>query len=141
MPVDSSEIDTAILAKLNGDAQLLALLPQGAHWDEAPPGSTRFVIVSLVDAVDEPQFGGRSYENDLYLVKAVALSTAITATNMRLAAARIDALLERGTLTPTGYSLMTMEREERIRLTEVDDVDPDIRWFHRGGRYRVVVST
>jgi hypothetical protein len=138
---DSSDIDTALLAKLNADATLLGLLPNGAHWDEAPPGSTRFVIVSLIEEHDEPRFGSRSHEDALYMVKAVALTTAITAANMRAAAARIDVLLEQGTLTPTGYSLMAMQREERIRITEVDDVDPDIRWFHRGGRYRVVVST
>jgi hypothetical protein len=29
----------------------------------------------------------------------------------------------------------------RIRVTEEDDDDATIRWFHRGGHYRVVMST
>lgn len=135
---DSSAVDNAIVAKLGGDTALLALMPNGAYMDEAPQGSTRFVIVSLVDAVDHPQFGGRAFEDALYLVKAVALST--TNADIKAAAARIDALLDYGTLTVTGYSLMAMRREERVRFQEVDEVDAAIRWQHRGGRYRVMVS-
>lgn len=136
---DSSEIDNALVAKLGADATLLGLMPNGVYWDEAPQGSTRFVIVSLVDEVDVQRFESRSHEDALYLVEARALST--TNANLKSAAARIDALLDGGTLTATGYSLMTLHREARIRLTEVDDVDPTIRWFRRGGHYRVVMST
>jgi hypothetical protein len=50
-------------------------------------------------------------------------------------------LLEQGTLTVSGYSLMALFRESRIRLTEVDGADPSIRWLRRGGNYRLVVST
>ncbi len=135
---DSSAIDNALMAKLGADATLLAICTNGVYWDEAPPGSTKFVIVSLVDEVDEPTFGGRAYEDALYLVKAVALSTA--GANMQTAAARIDALLEDQTLTVSGYTHMVMHRESRVRMTEVDEVDADIRWFHRGGHYRVQQS-
>ncbi len=137
MPSDSSAVDTALLGKLNGDATLTAF--GGTYWDEAPDGSTAFVIVSLVNEDDIGQFGGRSYEDALYLVKAVALSTA-TGKDVKAAAARIDVLLEGGTLTPTGYTLMTMQRESRVRYTEVDEADASIRWQHRGGRYQVAVS-
>lgn len=136
---DSSDIDAALVATLGADATLLGLMPNGVYWDDAPPGSTRFVIVSLVDEADTPQFGGRSYEDALYLVKAVALSTANH--NIKAAAARIDALLENATLAVAGYASMALHRESRIRLTEVDQVDPTVRWFHRGGHYRVTMST
>lgn len=135
---DSSLIDNALIAKLGADATLLGHCPNGVYWEEAPPGATRFVIVSLVDAVDEPQFGGRAYEDAVYLVKAVALSTA--GANIQAAAARIDALLEDGTLTVSGYTYMAMHREARVRMTEVDDDDPSLRWYHRGGHYRVQQS-
>lgn len=138
MPSDSSDVENALLAKLGADGALLALAPNGVYWDDAPAGSTRFVIVSLATERDEPMFGARAFEDALYLVKYVALSTA--AGNPKDAAARIDALLENGTLTIPGYGLMTMHREERVRVTEVDAVDRSIRWQHRGGRYRVVVS-
>jgi len=140
MSRDSSDIDQALIAKLSSDAQLLALMPNGVYWDEAPPQSKQFVIVSFVTHADQRGFDGRAFEDALYLVKAVELST-VTVKNIKAAAARIDDLLENQPLTATGYSFMTMFREERVRATEVDDVDPSIRWFHRGGHYRVVMST
>jgi hypothetical protein len=133
---DSSDIDSALVAKLGADAALLALCPNGVYVDEAPSGSTRFVIVSLVEAVDEATFDGRAIEDVLYLVEARMLST-VAGANVKAAAARIDALLERQTLVVAGYTGMTVHREERVRLTEVDDQDSSVRWFHRGGRYRV----
>ncbi len=136
---DSSDIDTALITKLQNDATLAALMPDGAYIDEAPDGKRQFVIVSLIDEHDEPMFGGRAFEDGLYLVKAVELST-VTTKNIKAAAARIDALLDNGTLTITGYGLLTMRRESRIRMTEVDSVDSSIRWQHRGGRYQVVAG-
>lgn len=135
---DSSDIDNALIARLGGDATLLALAPNGAYWEEAPPGSTRFVIVSLVDELDEQQLGGRSYEDALYAVEVRMLSSA--AGNPKAAAARIDVLLEDVPLVVTGYSPMRLHRESRIRVTEVDEVDPSIRWYRRGGNYRVQMS-
>jgi predicted PhzF superfamily epimerase YddE/YHI9 len=135
---DSGEIDKALVAKLASDATLLGYMPNGVYWDEAAQGSTRFVIVSLVNAADVQQFGGRDHEDALYLVEARALSTA--SANIAAAAARIDALLDNETLTIAGYRMMLMQRESRIRLTEVDDVDPSIRWYRRGGQYRVMAA-
>ncbi len=136
MSPDSSAIDDALVAYLLADAVLQGLMPDGVYWDEARVGATRFVIVSLVDEADVAEFGGRAYEDGLYLVKAVALLSG--GGNVKAAAARIDALLEdtRG-LAAAGYGMMTVHRESRVRLTEIDDADPKIRWQHRGGRYRV----
>lgn len=135
---DSSDIDNALIAKLGADAALLALCPNGVYWDEAPPGSQRFVIVSLVDASDRAVFNRRAFEDALYQVEARMLSTA--GGNIKAAAARIDALLEDQTLTVTGYAWMTMFRESRLRGTEVDALDTAIRWYRRGGRYRVQMA-
>lgn len=137
---DSSEIDNAIIARLGSDAALLALAPNGAYWEEAPPGSTRFVVVSLVDEVDEQEQGERAFEDALYAVEVRMLST-VSGANPKAAAARIDALLDHQPLTAAGYAPMAIYRESRIRLTEVDDLDSSIRWYRRGGNYRVVMST
>lgn len=138
---DSQDIDAALVAKLAGDATLAALMQSGAFvfMDEAPMGSQKFVIVSLVDEADVGKFGGRSHEDALFLVEARMLSTA--GGNIKTAAARIDALLEGGSLTVAGYSLMTLHRESRTRFIDVDEVDASIRWYRRGGQYRVVMST
>lgn len=135
---DSSAIDAALTAKLLGDPTLMAIATDGVWFDEAAANATKFVIVSLVDEHDEPMFGGRAFEDALYLVKAVALAS--SGADVKSAAARIDALLEYGTLAIPGYSLMTLRRERRIRMTEVDGVDRSIRWQHRGGHYRIQVS-
>jgi hypothetical protein len=143
MPPDTSDIDAALVAKLGSDLTLLSLMPNGVHIDYAPQGSTRYVIVSLVGAEDTETFEGRAIEDKVYLVKAVGHTReGLPLPDMKGAAARIDALLERGTLTVAGYELMTIVREQPIRPPiEVDATDPAIRWQHRGGLYRVVMST
>lgn len=139
---DSSLIENGVIAKLGSDATLLALVPDGVYYDEAPPNAKRFVIVSIADSVDTPAFSkGRAVEELLLMVKAVMLSTA--SGNIQAAAARIDTLLDDGTLTVVGYDFAAMFRDPdqpRIRETEVDDLDPDLRWFHRGGFYRVQMA-
>jgi hypothetical protein len=94
--------------------------------------------VTLLAEQDVPQLGGRAYEDALYLVKAVMLSTA--GGNIKQATARIDQLLEDQPLTVAGYGWMTTHREERMRITEVDEADASIRWYHRGGHYRVQMA-
>jgi hypothetical protein len=136
---DSFDVDTALIAKLSGDATLAGLMPDGVYFDQAAPSKTRFVIVSLLDSSDEPMFDSRrAFEEALYLVKAVEQGS--SATNTKAAAARIDALLDGQPLTVSGYTLMTMRRETRIRAVEVDPADETIRWQHRGGHYQVMVS-
>lgn len=143
---DSSDIDEALSRTLRDDATLAALMPDGVYFDVAGPNAERFVLISLADEVDMPIFGGNGYESALYLVKAVALES--TGGNVKAAAARIQDLLEDQPInllagSPAGvpgYTWMTCHRESRVRQTEVDEQDPNIRWNHRGGRYRVDMS-
>jgi hypothetical protein len=137
---DTSDIGAALVMKLGSDAQLLTLCPNGVYWDEAPPGSTRFVIVSFISSLDVGVFGKRAIEEGVYMVEARMLST-VPGANIKAAAARIDALLEDQPLTVPGYTWMTMHREEALRMTEVDAMDPTIRYFRRGGRYRIEMAT
>jgi hypothetical protein len=136
---DSSDIAGALIARLGSDLELLALCPNGVYRDQAPPGATRFVIVSLLAGEDLGVFGKRAIEAGVYLVEARMLST-IPGANVKAAAARIDVLLEDQPLTVAGFAWMTLHREEPIGLTEIDAADPSIRWFRRGGRYRLEMS-
>jgi hypothetical protein len=136
---DSSDIAGALIAKLGSDLELLALCPNGVYRDQAPPGATRFVIVSLLAGEDLGVFGKRAIEAGVYLVEARMLST-VQGANVKAAAARIDVLLEGQPLTVAGFAWMTLHREEPIGLTEIDAADPSIRWFRRGGRYRLEMS-
>lgn len=140
----STDIDTALVSKLAADTTLAGLMTDGVYVDVAPIGMKRFVIVSLLDADDEDMFGGRAFENALYLVKAVDQNT--SPTTARVAAARIDAILDPqppnppATLNVAGYGLMRIRRETRLRTVEVDEADATIRWQHIGGHYEVTVS-
>jgi len=135
---DTSDICNALIAKLGSDTALLALCPNGVYRDQAPPGATRYVIVSLLAGEDIGVFSRRAIEAGVYLVEARMLSTA--GGNIKAAAARIDVLLEDQPLTVAGFAWSTMFREEPIGLTEVDAGDPSLRWFRRGGRYRLEMS-
>ena len=135
-PPDSSNVDSAIINLLLNDSQLKTMMPDGVFYDEANPGAQRFVIVSMVEEFDLATFAKRGVEEAVYLVKAVALST--SGGDVRGAAARIDALLEdTRQLNAAGFTIVDCHRVERMRITEVDAVNADLRWQHRGGRYRV----
>jgi len=135
---DSGDVDAALSAKLLADATLAAFAVDGVYFDVARKNATRFIIIALLTEDDEPMFQGRAFEDGVYLVKAVALES--TGANVKAAAARIDTLLENGTLTVAGYSLMRMSRLNRIRYVEVDEANADIRWQHRGAHYAITVS-
>jgi hypothetical protein len=138
VPRDSSLIDSALIQKLANDAQLKSLLPDGVFFGEAPPNLRNFAIVSIVEELDVAEFQRRAIEDTLYEIKAVCFGTG--ATNDKAAAARIDALLEDQVLAVTGFDCVGMTREKRIRYPEPDDLDPSIRWQHRGGLYRVQMA-
>lgn len=138
---DSSAVDAAVVSRLLNDATLAGLMPGGVFWDVASSGATKptkFVIVSQVIHEDEAMFNATAFERFTYLIKAVELAT--SGANIQAAAARIQTLLHDATFTVTGYGLMTSHRLERIRYTEVDEMNADTRWQHRGGRYVVEVS-
>jgi hypothetical protein len=138
---DPSDVDAAIVAALKADTGtggLMTLMVDGVFVDVAPSGSTKFVIVSLATHRDEYVFEGPAFEESTYLVKAVDLN--VSGIRAKSAAARIDAVLQDAALSISGYALMLLQRQERVRYTEVDDDNKDIRWQHRGGRYSVFVS-
>lgn len=134
----TSDVDLALLGKLSADAQLKTLMPDGCYWDISPSGKTRIVIVKLMGHDLTDMFGGEAFEQPLYLVKAVELST--SAANVINAAKRIDQLLNNQALTISGYSLMTLQYQEYIRYAEADSTNPDARWQHCGGMYLISVS-
>jgi hypothetical protein len=135
---DTGAIRNALMATLGADAALLNLMPNGVYYDLAAQGATRFVLVSLSTGIDIAEFGRRTIEDAHYLVKAVGLSSALPSPDdVRAAAQRIDELLEDVPFAATGYEWITSHRTEPIDQTEPDGDSRSIRWFHRGGIYRV----
>jgi len=136
---DSSEIDYALMTLLENDAALHLLMPDGVYDEEgAKQNAVRWVSVTLYEHEDVNTFQQGGYENALYLVEAVSRSGILT--NMKGAAKRIHDLLQDGTLSAPGFTFMGMYRERRTRTVERDPVDKSIRWFRRGGYYRVQMA-
>lgn len=143
MPRESGEIDAAVIARLQGDAALIALMPDGVYFGRAPAGKSRFVIVSSESGFDEVTSFGRpgersNAERRTFLIKAVEAGTATA--NTKAAATRIRDLLEDQPLTIAGFVNTEIRRVEYVRYPEVDEVDKSITWQHRGGRYRIVAA-
>jgi len=145
VPPDSSDIDNALVAKLSSDATLLSLMPNGVYFGLAPEKSTQYVLLSLVESHDAAMFGGRAFEQYVYAVQAIEMST-VAKRNVKAATARIDVILDPPppapplALTIPGYALKLSRRQERIRFDEIDEVDRSIRWSHRGAHYEIWVS-
>ena len=140
MPLpDSAAIDSALVARLAGDAELKGYMPDGVFYGQAPPNLRNFVLVSLIIEHDLALFDlGYALDDALYLVKAVSFGTSATA--MKKGAYRIFQLLEDYPLAADGFGCFAMHREQRLRYPEQDDVDPSIMWQHGGGHYRVQMT-
>jgi hypothetical protein len=136
---DSGAILAAILTAIGNDTTLHTALPDGVFVDVAPNPASKFVIVSLVEGVDTPQFGGRAFEEVTYLIKAVDLN--VSGSTVETAAARIDQLFENPAFAVSGYPPVVAERVEPVHYVEVRETNPDIRWQHRGGRYSFTAAT
>lgn len=135
-PLDSGNVDTALINVLANDATLKSMLPDGVSFSQAPQGSKRYVLVTILDHVDRGVFNDGGFEVFRYFVKAVGLSTLITVPQMRQAAYRIHQLLHQAQVPVTGYPApASFERLRYERFEERDSVDASLVWYHRGGHY------
>ena len=135
---DVAAIDAALVATLTSDATLGTLLPDGVYLDVAPADKTRFVIVQHQTTADTEGFRETLYEEARYTVTARVL--AATGIDVNTAARRIHELLKDATLLIAGYVHSSTLRVERVKFTEVDAIDNDIRWQIAGGDYELFVS-
>ena len=138
--MSSAAIDAAIFAALSNDATLTTLAPGGVFRGTSPQGASQpFVIVEIIDHLDEPQMSTATpaFESVRYMIKAIDGSTSMVAASS--AADRIYAILNGATLSISGYDSMLCVRDERVAYTEVDDAS-DHRFQHNGGIYRVVAD-
>jgi hypothetical protein len=145
MPRDRAAIGAALLARLQGDVSLAALMPGGVWLNRAAPNLTRYVLVTFAQGVDDLclTFGApgtrRAIEVDVFAIRACELNTngSYSTANTKQAAARIDALLEDQPLTITGYVCGEISRLRPIEFADVDQVDKSQTWQYRGGEYRI----
>jgi hypothetical protein len=136
MHADPSDVDAAVIARLQNDPELALLMPNGVYWDVAADGATQFVLVSSIAHEDTYTLPGTVlWERFTYLVKAVMRGS--SGNPVKEAAARIHDVMQDVPLTPTGYyRTMAINRVRRVRFTEFDSTTNE-RWQHRGGHYEV----
>lgn len=138
------EIEAALYQKLTADAALTSLLatPTSIYNTIVPQGSAApYVVFSEQASVDHHTVGRASaWELVTYQVKALTESQAPATSSEAAEAIRaaIDLLLNDGTLTVAGYSLMVCRRVNRIKYPEVFD---GLVVWHVGSTYQIGVST
>jgi len=126
-------IDVALVTKL-GDATLAALAPGGIWLTQAPPAmNATHIVYTLATGDNEQQFGGIAWKERYYTIEAIATTKAAA----DAAAARIDALLDGGTLTITGQICMKVEAQGD-EIKDVEDLNGDTRYYHSGDTYLVM---
>jgi len=135
------DVDAALLAKLQADAQLVAIATDGIWFGETKATALKWVQVTQIDHGDEQMFETVAYETVLYQIVAIIQNTsAVPAIN---AGVRIHAVLTgltRTTFTPANYVLMEVRRTTRIRYNERDKSNADLIWQHDGAQYELLLA-
>lgn len=137
--VSDKAIRQGLYEKLN-TASVTGLLANGSASLFHGVGRTNtgfpYVIFSKQSGIPVQRFGGNAYDDHIWLVKAVARDTS-SSTAEDIAKA-IDDLLDFGTLTITGGTLLHLARESDVDYTETDG---DQTFRHHGANYRLDVAT
>lgn len=124
-------LETALYARLSGDATLTSLAPGGVWRGMAPVGTTGvWIIFNQISSVDAYTLADRATTTHNYLIKAIAPGE--SATPAWDAANRIDTLLTDQSLTVDGVAAMSVRRERIMTMSEADGGE---QYQHAGGYY------
>ena len=138
--ISDKAVRQAIYVKLNV-AGITASLGSGSAsivYGVAPAeANAAFPLVVFHKTAGTPvlRMGGQAFKSHVWLVKAVAKSTSPSAAEDIDKA--INDLLDFGTLTITGGTVLHMAREDDVVYTEPVG---DIVYRHHGANYRLVVE-
>lgn len=136
--VSDKAIRQGLYEKLNV-ALVTTYLPDGSAGirHAVAPASTRFpyVIFNKQSGIPAQNFGGNAYDNHVWLVKAVANDTS-SSTAEDIAKA-IDDLLDFGSITVSGGTLLFLARDSDVDFVETDG---DQTYRHHGANYRLIVA-
>lgn len=137
--VSDKAIRQGIYEKLNV-ASVTSLLAEGSasirHAVAPPSGQFPFVIFNKQSGTPTRRMGGNAFDSQIWLVKAVARDT--TSSTAEDISKAIDDLLDFGTLTITGATLLFLARESDVDYVETDG---DRQYRHHGAYYRLTAAT
>ena len=133
-----SAASEAICAALRADSQLAILAPGGVYPNIAPEGTSYpYVVVSAQSPpLDNYTFGGSAYQSSVYLIKVVDEN--LNPAPAEDARARVQAVLQDGSLTISGQTLLMIRR--RQQMPELAEVNSGFIYQVRGALYDVVVQ-
>lgn len=108
----TAALEAAIRARLVADTDFMALVT-GVYNTRAPDNAAYpFIIFELVAVTPNNALGRRNYWEYLYQFRCI--DKGLAKTTILQALARIDALLERATLTPEGATVLGVLREDSL---------------------------
>lgn len=132
-------VKAALWSKLANDGTLNAMLAGSQYvFDGMAPQETArpYIIFQIVSGVPSHSFSGRVYDNDLILVKGLTDGFSTVAAGQ--IAERIDTLLDDGTLSISGRTLLYMRRDDDVEYAET--TGEGVRINHSGAQYRCWVK-
>ncbi len=129
-------LETALYARLSGDAALLALLPGGVHNLVAPQPTARYAVFQKVSGPADYTFTQRIGTSYLYQIRCIDPSGAADKDSLMDALARIDTLLTRQALAVAGYTTWLVERSDDLPDSAEADEDGRV-YIQVGASYRL----
>lgn len=129
-----NQLMTGLYAKLTGGTALTALLSgTTAVYDSLAPQSAALPYVIFQQQAWNVETADPRRREDAYmLVKAVSATGFAQAGSIDAAC---DALLDGGSISVTGHTVMWQKRIEQIRYIETDQAGRNI--YHQGGLYQI----
>lgn len=136
--VSAKAIRVALYTKLNTASVTNQLAAGSASlFHEVAPGGAQYpmVIFGRQSSVAVKNFGGNAFDNQMWRVKAVVQGQSSSVAED--IAKAVSDLLDFGTLTITGGTLLHLSRESDFDYVETSN---DSQFRHHGAVYRVVVA-
>jgi hypothetical protein len=143
--VSDKAIRQGFYQKLN-TASLTSLLAEGSaslnHYIAKLDAPFPFVIFHKQSGRPVNRFGGNAFDDHLWLVKGLSTGTVTrdgtpTSSAAEDIAKAIDDLLDFGTITVSGGTVLALTRESDVDYTETVN---DQMYAHRGALYRLRVA-
>jgi hypothetical protein len=136
--VNSKAVRQALYQKLNVSS-VTNLLGGGSaslvHAVANPQATFPLCVFQEQSARSVLRMGGNAFDSQLWLVKGVVRATSASVAEDIDKAVRD--LLDFGTLTITGGTLLALTRESAVSYSETQG---DVQYRHHGSLYRLVVS-
>lgn len=141
----STAVRRAVYGKMSSDTTLNNLLGTPApgysksiYHNSAPANADfPYVVFNKMSGVPTEAHGDPSaMENDIWLIKGIDSEEAgRTADRVEAVAARLNAVLNDGTLSISGGTLLYLRRQSDVEYAEVTD---GVQYVHAGALYRLV---